>query len=124
MIHEREFPWTNCMKMWNFTESTLPTLSQNKSKDDSGRLSRGREAESIVSYHNLSIICAVIHLTILIMYSDYSVDTSNDYFAIMEKNIEEENKRNESEEAELLRLEEQQNRERDEYEKARSEERR
>ena len=52
------------------------------------------------------------------MYSDYSVDTSNDYFAIMEKNIEEENKRNESEEAELLRLEEQQNRERDEYEKA------
>ena len=52
------------------------------------------------------------------MYSDYSVDTSNDYFAIMEKNIEEENKRNESEEAELLRLEEELNRERDEYEKA------
>lgn len=52
------------------------------------------------------------------MYFHYSIETSNDYFAIMERNIEEENRRNESEEAELLRLEEQQNRDREEYEKA------
>ena len=73
----------------------------------------------IISCNNLYCYRLGTHLMkFIIMYFHYSIETSNDYFAIMERNIEEENRRNESEEAELLRLEEQQNREREEYERA------